>query len=234
MSVILIPTHSNRYSGMTAAILDPVTATLQDAQKALVGYMVDSNAILLGHHISNDFRALKLAHARCIDTSVAFDNLSRPGMKPSLKWLAQRYTGIAIQQGGGVGHLPDEDAKACVALVKKKVENGLEFGKAEEARSTLFERMKRVGMTSAYIGGASGKYGAKADVAIECEQDDEVSDAVLMSGRVLIYCYTRLLTTSLRRSKHTHLFTDVCSNSRVLWAGPPILTLVPTLRLLGK
>lgn len=149
--------------------------------------MQDSRAILIGHHISNDLRALKLAHARCIDTSVIFHNLQRPDHKPSLKWLAQHWVGQAIQIKNGkkengetiVGHSPVEDAKACIALVKKKVEHGLAYGKSSEARAALFQNLKAANMSSSYVGGAAMKYGHGATTAIECNEDADVRGTCL-------------------------------------------------------
>ncbi|KAF9520993.1 hypothetical protein BS47DRAFT_1335081 [Hydnum rufescens UP504] len=159
--------YLTQYSGITPSMLGPISTTLRDIQQRLLLLMRDSQAILIGHHISNDLRALRLAHARCIDTSVTFHNLQRPDLKPSLKWLTQHWTGQTIQVTNAkkengetiVGHSPIEDAKACVALIRKKVERGLAFGKSSEARTMLFQNLKAANMSSAYVGGAAMKYG---------------------------------------------------------------------------
>jgi len=161
-----------------------VTTDLADIQSRLIGMMKSSNAILIGHHISNDLQALRLAHTRCIDTSVIYHNLQRPSAKPSLKWLAQRWLGREIQAQGQtatdgktgqeivvLGHRPEEDARACVSLVKMKVEQGIAFGKTNENKTSIFQRIKAAGMSTAYVGGAANSYGTLATTAVDCGED---------------------------------------------------------------
>ncbi|KAF8301324.1 hypothetical protein DL93DRAFT_2173338 [Clavulina sp. PMI_390] len=94
--------YVTQWSGMTPELLAPVTTTLSQIQSRLLSFMSPSNsdAILIGHHIANDLQALRLSHARCIDTSVIYHNLQRPSSKPSLKWLSQRWLGRTIQAVG--------------------------------------------------------------------------------------------------------------------------------------
>ncbi|KAF8291750.1 hypothetical protein DL93DRAFT_2174136 [Clavulina sp. PMI_390] len=175
--------YVTQWSGMTPELLAPVTTTLSQIQSRLLSFMSPSNsdAILIGHHIANDLQAIRLSHARCIDTSVIYHNLQRPSSKPSLKWLSQRWLGRTIQAVGTivsttrtttrtvvgddgqetsvtetetvqvpvVGHRPEEDARACVGLVKIKVEQGLGFGKVSEARTSIFARLRNVGTGAA-------------------------------------------------------------------------------------
>lgn len=124
----------SRFSGITPALLEPITTTLQEVQQHLLtNLIIDSRTILIGHSLSSDLRALKLAHPRCIDTSVCFQHSRGPPSKPGLKWLTQKWLGREIQisggaigngSGGRVGHCPEEDAIACADLVKKKQELG--------------------------------------------------------------------------------------------------------------
>lgn len=161
-------------------MLSSVTTTLSEIQKRLIGLMKDSNAILIGHHIANDLSALKLAHARIIDTSVIYHNLQRPSSKASLKWLAQRWLGIAIQAQNAhdekgvavVGHRPEEDSRACIGLVKLKVQQGLEFGKVQEAKTSVFQRIKAAGKSTAYVGTLSKQYGALATTSVESAEEE--------------------------------------------------------------
>ncbi len=169
--------------------------------------MQDSRCILIGHHLSNDLSALKLAHTRCIDTSVVFDNIARPAGKPSLKWLAQTYLGKTIQEprpqgptfaGLGTaatdspvakpesrGHSPTEDARACVELVKKKLEKGMAFGKIATERASIFEKVCEWGMRGAFVGPASQKYASTADSRFDCMSDDEVCHTFVSSSIIL-------------------------------------------------
>ena len=55
-----------RFSGITAKTLENVTTTLAEVQKHLVG-LLPPDAILLGHSLENDLRALKV---RCCETCI--------------------------------------------------------------------------------------------------------------------------------------------------------------------
>lgn len=46
-------------------------------------------------------------------------------MKPGLAWLTKKWCGREIQNRGEGGHDPEEDARACIDLLKKKVDNGM-------------------------------------------------------------------------------------------------------------
>ena len=198
-------------------MLESVTTNLANIQSRLIGIMKDSNAILIGHHISNDLHALKLAHTRCIDTSVIYHNLQRPSTKPSLKWLASRWLGRTIQAQGQtvadaktgqavavLGHRPEEDARACVGLVKMKVEQGIAFGKMSENKTSIFQRIKAAGMSTAYVGGAAHSYGILATTAVECEEDQVcVQTAIKRITQRLNPCAPRSWITLPRRYKHT-------------------------------
>ncbi|KAG9124130.1 hypothetical protein FRC07_012728, partial [Ceratobasidium sp. 392] len=88
--------YLTQFSGITAEQLAPVTLKLADAQAGLLE-IIDGNTILLGHSLENDLRALKLAHPRCIDTSVIYKHPRGAPYKPGLKWLAQKWLNREIQ-----------------------------------------------------------------------------------------------------------------------------------------
>ena len=117
---------------MTEEKLSTAQAKLADVQKEMLALVEDSNTVLIGHSLVSDLRALKLAHPRCIDTSVVFHHTRGPPSKPSLKWLAQKWLGREIQMIGGtgdrIGHDPKEDAQACVDLIHKKLNLGMDVG----------------------------------------------------------------------------------------------------------
>jgi RNA exonuclease 1 len=74
-----------------------------------------------------------------------------------------------------MGHDPHEDAKCCVQLVKLKIEQGLEFGKSDQAKASIFQRLKNSGsgakkMASAYVGGNADRYGSFATTSIDCKE----------------------------------------------------------------
>jgi DNA polymerase III epsilon subunit-like protein len=69
-------------------------------------------------------RALKLCHPRCIDTALIYHHPRGRPLKPGLAWLTNKWCGREIQTRGEGGHDPEEDARACLELLKKKVANG--------------------------------------------------------------------------------------------------------------
>lgn len=180
------------YSGITPAMLENVSTSLQDIQKKLVEEILTPETILIGHSLESDFNALQLTHPYIIDTSLLFPHPRGPPLKSSLKWLAQKYLSREIQKGHGtVGHDSVEDAKACLDLVKQKCEKGKAWGTAEASGESIFKRLGRSassektkarsnghteGRTGAVVdwGEPTRGYGAHAKLAIGCENDEQV------------------------------------------------------------
>ena len=113
------------WSGITAEALDGVTTTFEEVQaKILTLLSVSPTPVLLGHSLESDLKALKICHPRCIDTAVIFHHPRGRPFKPGLAWLTKKWCSREIQNRGEGGHDPEEDARACLDLLKKKVENG--------------------------------------------------------------------------------------------------------------
>jgi RNA exonuclease 1 len=111
------------FSGITAEALDPVTTTLADVQ-AYLRTLITPSTILLGHSLESDLRALQLSHPRCVDTALIFHHPRGRPLKPGLAWLTRKWLSRTIQDRGPGGHDPEEDARACVDLLKAKIKNG--------------------------------------------------------------------------------------------------------------
>jgi len=158
--------------------------------------------ILLGHSLESDLKALKICHPLCIDTALIYHHPRGRPLKPGLAWLTKKWCGREIQTRGEGGHDPEEDARACLDLLKKKMENGPGFGEFKIDHESIFERMARSkgkmgsnGVKSAVVdhGNPSVMHGAKATTAIGCKSDEEVVDGVLNAVPSHHFTFGRLM-----------------------------------------
>nr|XP_020478441.1 putative RNA exonuclease NEF-sp [Monopterus albus] len=113
--------YLTRFSGITAAILKPITTTLRDVQAKLRA-LLPWDAVLVGHSLNNDLMALKLIHRHVIDTSLLYTR--EFGQKFKLKVLAETVLKRQIQTEGKKGHNPTEDAVAALELAQYFIKTG--------------------------------------------------------------------------------------------------------------
>ncbi|KAK7850440.1 small rna degrading nuclease 3 [Quercus suber] len=105
----VIADYRTDITGVSARDLEGVTCSLADVQKSMKK-LLSKGAILVGHSLNNDLKALKLDHARVIDTSLIFMCLDGPiNRRPSLNNLCKA-----------------NDASAAMKLVLAKIENGVD------------------------------------------------------------------------------------------------------------
>jgi DNA polymerase III epsilon subunit-like protein len=123
--------YKEEFSGINAAMLDPVTVRLEQVQVALLS-IATASTILVGHSLDNDLYSLKLSHKRCVDTAVIFAHPLGFPHRHKLKHLAKEYLKLNIQNASsnssGMGHSSVEDARVALQLMKLKVEHGPLFG----------------------------------------------------------------------------------------------------------
>ena len=178
--------YLTKYSGVSEKSLVNVTTTLADIQKLLLQF-IKSNTTLLGQSLNFDFRALKFVHGKVIDTCQIYHHSRGPPVRPKLKWLASKYlkrdiqreTAVNAATGEIVGHDSVEDARACLDLVKLKMERGVRFGTVETDMESLFNRLSKVGIKSAAVdyGNVPFNY-READETFSCTSDEEVEQAI--------------------------------------------------------
>ncbi|CAK7222411.1 hypothetical protein SEUCBS140593_004892 [Sporothrix eucalyptigena] len=174
--------YLTQFSGITEAMLAPITTRLADIQARLLK-LLDRHAILVGHSLDSDVRAMQLTHPFVVDTSIVFPHPMAPAKKHALRWLSSKFLNREIQKGHGTqrGHDSIEDARTCLDLIKRKCEKGKAWGSSgsgqnaewaggEGAGENLFHRLARAGTAYRSQGGpqatggvATGKSTAAVD-----------------------------------------------------------------------
>ncbi|KAG5484168.1 hypothetical protein CUR178_07322 [Leishmania enriettii] len=120
-----ITDYRTRFSGIDAAMLEPVSTTLADCQHALQR-IIDTDTFVVGHSLENDFKACKcIPNCYVLDTTRLFPHPAGLPHKNALRFLAQRYLQRRIQQGS---HDSAIDAIVSAELTQLKLINGPSFG----------------------------------------------------------------------------------------------------------
>ncbi|MCL7037448.1 hypothetical protein MKW94_009570 [Papaver nudicaule] len=117
--------YRTEITGVSAKDLEGVTCSLADVQKSLKK-LLSRGTILIGHSLNNDLQALKLDHARVIDTALIFrctDGTTR--RRPSLCHLCKIVLGQDLREKGAP-HNCLADARAAMKLVLAKLEKGFD------------------------------------------------------------------------------------------------------------
>jgi RNA exonuclease 1 len=181
-----ITDYLTRWSGITEESMATATTTFAEVRAKMHGILsAKPTPVLAGHSLESDLRALKMSHPRCIDTAVIYHHPRGRPLKPGLAWLTKKWCHREIQNRGEGGHDPEEDARACLELLKKKVENGPGYGEFKTDQESIFERIARStrsgGVKTAVVdhGTPASWHGAKATAAVACKTDEDVVNGVL-------------------------------------------------------
>ncbi|XP_063082702.1 RNA exonuclease 5 isoform X2 [Cavia porcellus] len=108
-------------SGITKTILNSVTTKLKDVQRQLRA-LLPPDAVLVGHLLDLDLRALRMIHPYVIDTSLLY--VREQGRRFKLKFLAKAILGKDIHRTNRVGYDATEDARTALELAQYFLKNG--------------------------------------------------------------------------------------------------------------
>ncbi|XP_076584738.1 RNA exonuclease 5 [Chaetodon auriga] len=231
--------YLTKFSGITAAMLRPITTTLRDVQVKL-RTILPSDAVLVGHSVNNDLSALKLIHQHVIDTSLLYRR--EFGQRFKLKVLAETVLKRQIQTEEKKGHNPTEDAVAALELAQYFIKNGprqvvelhLEdlWGYTIEEESTdcappptLSHRFADVLQT---LGRSVAFLGKRSDIALDpsnqmwLNSDKEVLASFRRQNKSPFLSVLQLSSLSDRLHQEQQ-YQRVCANLRdmcVVFAGP--------------
>ncbi|KAK7929637.1 hypothetical protein WMY93_006032 [Mugilogobius chulae] len=116
-----IRNYLTQFSGVTRQMLKPVYTSLSEVQVRLRS-LLPRDAVLVGHSLENDLRALKMVHPHVIDSSLLYRR--HCGQRFKLKVLTETLLGKQIQTEDRRGHDPCEDALAALELVQYFISKG--------------------------------------------------------------------------------------------------------------
>ncbi|TCD64934.1 hypothetical protein EIP91_003431 [Steccherinum ochraceum] len=180
-----ITDYLTRWSGITAEAMNTATSTFNEVQSHVLSVLsATPTPVLLGHSLESDLKTLQICHPYVIDTAIIYHHPRGRPLKPGLAWLTKKWCGRDIQNRGEGGHDPEEDARACLDLLKKKVDNGAGFGEFKTDYESIFERLSRAksgALRTAVVdrGNPSSWHGSKATTTVGCKTDEEVLDGLL-------------------------------------------------------
>lgn len=119
-----VANYLTEITGVTAEDLEGVTCNLKSVQKKLKK-LLTPKTIVIGHSLHHDLKALKVDHARVIDTAFIFQYQNKPSCyTPSLSKLCKVVLDYDLREEGKP-HICLDDAIAAMRLTLAKLDRGL-------------------------------------------------------------------------------------------------------------
>lgn len=181
------------FSGITEEMLRSVTTRLADVQSRILE-AVSARDVLVGHSLESDLQALKLAHGRCVDTSVAFPHPQGLPHRHALRWLAKQHLGRTIQASLD-GHDSAEDAETCLDLLTKKLERGMTYGTLHHDAISVVRRLQQcpTPRKTAVVDYETPHWDENlASDVVVCASDDEIAQRVVKAAPNHAFVWARL------------------------------------------
>ncbi|KAK7250993.1 hypothetical protein RIF29_33836 [Crotalaria pallida] len=114
--------YRTEITGISSQDLEAVTCSLAKIQKSMKRLLYNG-AILVGHSLHNDLRAMKLDYVRVVDTSYIFQGSIH--RRPSLNSLCKAVLGYEVREKGAPHNCLD-DACAAMKLALAKIKHGVD------------------------------------------------------------------------------------------------------------
>eukprot|EP00736_Rhodelphis_marinus_P011515 Rmarinus@m.22002 len=192
--------YNTEFSGITAAHLADVTFRREDARQVLVSLLQrHKGAVLLGHSLENDLRAIKLTYDRVADTAALYSHPRGPRFRPSLRSLVANFLGKRIQDSS---HDSVEDASTTMELFQLKIRHGPDFGdNSSGGVENAFVACERLGVPAYLIDRAPicHRFATVATSVVCVSNDDEATRGAIQAstrGVRLVVCGLRALSRS--------------------------------------
>uniref|UniRef100_A0A671G005 RNA exonuclease 5 n=1 Tax=Rhinolophus ferrumequinum TaxID=59479 RepID=A0A671G005_RHIFE len=188
------------FSGITKKSLEPVTTKLKDIQRKLKA-LLPPNAVLVGHSLDLDLKALKMIHPYVIDTSLLY--VREQGRRFKLKFLAKAILGKDIQNPDRLGHDATEDARTALELARYF----LKYGPKKVAELNLEALARHQGLHAA-------DQGQSSPAGVQ-QHNASVLDCLHSMGQKLLLLTREVDTSELSSSRNCETVTCL-SNKEVL------------------
>ncbi|CAN1343209.1 Small RNA degrading nuclease 3 [Linum perenne] len=118
-----IADYRTKITGINPGDLDEVKCSLRAIQRRMKKLLSRGQNILVGHGLYNDLLALKIDHARVIDTSLIFKNSN--GRIPSLRGLCKAILGYELREENAPHNCLD-DAQTAMKIVLETMKLGID------------------------------------------------------------------------------------------------------------
>lgn len=172
--------YLTQWSGITAELLATATVTFDEARLLLLR-AVRAHHVLVGHSLENDLKALKVSHSRVLDTGILYPHPRGASFRSSLKYLALKHLGAAVQTGAQ-GHDSVQDALVALALARLKLSRGADYGSLAAAPSeSVLDIVAKVQHAPRFIAPSYvlRRYASAAVHAIPAMNDEEAVDKAI-------------------------------------------------------